>query len=158
MIFHTLETVRYYMAKAKTKKGLKVKVSILDKVYETGRKYAAGFKKTMKIVFDEFLPSGTIGLFPSQCEIGKLFPARSYGGDPTQRFNVFDFTMSRSRDGPRDFLKGYQSYLQADAFGGYDGTYTDGQVVEVGGAYARRKFIEAQKTDLGRRPRAGFLS
>jgi len=30
-------------------------VSILDKVYETGRKYAAGFKKTMKIVFDEFL-------------------------------------------------------------------------------------------------------
>ena len=44
------------MAKAKTKKGLKVKVSILDKVYETGRKYAAGFKKTMKIVFDEFLP------------------------------------------------------------------------------------------------------
>ena len=56
VIFHTLETVRYYMAKAKTKKGLKVKVSILDKVYETGRKYAAGFKKTMKIVFDEFLP------------------------------------------------------------------------------------------------------
>src|SRR5271157_6515096 len=56
VIFHTLETVRYYMAKAKTKKGLKVKVSILDKVYETGRKYAAGFKETMKIVFDEFLP------------------------------------------------------------------------------------------------------
>ena len=77
VIFHTLETVRYYMAKAKTKKGLKVKVSILDKVYETGRKYAAGFKKTMKIVFDDFSPSGTIGLFPSQCEIGKLFPARS---------------------------------------------------------------------------------
>ena len=25
-----------------------------------------------------FSPSGTIGLFPSQCEIGKLFPARSY--------------------------------------------------------------------------------
>ena len=54
-------------------------MSILDKVYETGRKYAAGFKKTMKIVFDEFLPNGTIGLFPSQCEIGKLFPARSSG-------------------------------------------------------------------------------
>ena len=26
-----------------------------------------------------FSPSGTIGLFPSQCEIGKLFPARSLG-------------------------------------------------------------------------------
>ncbi len=74
-----------------------------------------------------------------------------YGGDHTQRFNVFDFTMSRARDGPRDFLKGYQGYLQADAFGGYDGIYTDGQVVEVGcNAHARRKFIEAQKTDLAR--------
>ncbi len=44
------------MAKAETTKGLKVKVSILDKVYETGRKYAAGFKKTMKFVFDKVLP------------------------------------------------------------------------------------------------------
>ena len=56
VIFHTLETVRYYMAKAETTTGLAVKVSILDKVYETGRKYAEGFKKTMKIVFDNFLP------------------------------------------------------------------------------------------------------
>ena len=56
VILYTLETVRYYMAKAKTRKGLKVKVSILEGVYKTGRKYAAGFKKTMKIVFDEFLP------------------------------------------------------------------------------------------------------
>ena len=31
VIFHTLETVRYYMAKAKTSKGLKVKVSILER-------------------------------------------------------------------------------------------------------------------------------
>ncbi len=56
VIFYTLETVRFYMAKAKTRKGLKVKVRILEGVYETGRKYAAGFKKTMKIVFDKFLP------------------------------------------------------------------------------------------------------
>jgi hypothetical protein len=56
VIFYALETVRYYMAKAKTRKGLKVKVSILEGVFETGRKYAAGFKKTMKIVFDEVLP------------------------------------------------------------------------------------------------------
>jgi DDE family transposase len=56
VIFYTLETVRYYMAKAKTRKGLKVKVSILEGVFETGRKYAAGFKKTMKIIFDEVLP------------------------------------------------------------------------------------------------------
>ena len=28
--------------------------------------------------------------------------------------------------------KGYRSYLQADAFGGYDGIYAGGKVVEVG--------------------------
>jgi Rhodopirellula transposase DDE domain len=56
VIFQTLETVRYYMAKAETTTGLTVEVRILEKVYETGRKYAAGFKKTMKIVFDKVLP------------------------------------------------------------------------------------------------------
>jgi hypothetical protein len=56
VIFQTLETVKFYMSKTETTTGLKVKVSILEKVYETGRKCAAGFKKTMKIVFDKFLP------------------------------------------------------------------------------------------------------
>jgi Rhodopirellula transposase DDE domain len=51
-----LDTVKHYMAKAETTKGLKINVSILDKAYETGRKRTAGFKKAMKIVFDEFLP------------------------------------------------------------------------------------------------------
>jgi hypothetical protein len=43
-------------AAIKTATGLKVKVSVLEKVYETGRKRAAGFKETMKIVFDKILP------------------------------------------------------------------------------------------------------
>jgi Rhodopirellula transposase DDE domain len=56
VIFRTLETARHYMAKAETSTGLKVEVSILEKVYATGRKCADGFKETMKIVFDRFLP------------------------------------------------------------------------------------------------------
>jgi hypothetical protein len=56
VIFQTLETVQYYMAKAETATGLRVRVSILEKVYATGRKCAAGFKKSMKIVFDSVLP------------------------------------------------------------------------------------------------------
>ena len=56
MIFQTLKTVQYSIAKAETTTGLKVKVSILNKIYKTGRKYAAGFKKSMKIVFDKVLP------------------------------------------------------------------------------------------------------
>ena len=50
VIFRTLETVRYYMAMAETETGLKARVRVLEKVYETGRKCAEGFKETMKIV------------------------------------------------------------------------------------------------------------
>jgi Rhodopirellula transposase DDE domain len=56
VIFGALDTVRHYMAKAGTATGLEVEVRILETVYETGRKCAAGFKETMKIVFDELLP------------------------------------------------------------------------------------------------------
>jgi len=74
-----------------------------------------------------------------------------YWGDFQYRYNLFDFTMSRSRDGPSQFLQDYRGFLQADAFGGYDGIYMGGQVVEVGcNAHARRKFIEAQTSDACR--------
>jgi hypothetical protein len=56
VIFHTLDTAKHYMEKTETTTGLKVVVGILNKVYEIGRKYMAGFKKTMKIVFDDILP------------------------------------------------------------------------------------------------------
>lgn len=41
--------------KTTTKSGLKVFACIFNKVYETGRKVAAEFKKSMQIVFDELL-------------------------------------------------------------------------------------------------------
>jgi hypothetical protein len=56
VIFRTLGSVVHYMSKTETSTGLKIQVRILEKVYETGRKCAAGFKETMKIVFDKFLP------------------------------------------------------------------------------------------------------
>lgn len=74
-----------------------------------------------------------------------------YFGDYLHPYNVFDFTMSRKRDGPSRFLRGFRGHLQADAFSGYDGIYVGGDVVEVGcNAHARRKFVEAQKTDPAR--------
>lgn len=74
-----------------------------------------------------------------------------YAGDHTQPLNVFDFTLSRSRDGPAQFLKGFHGYLHADAFGGYDGIYVSGDVIEVMcNAHARRKFHEARTADAAR--------
>ncbi len=74
-----------------------------------------------------------------------------YLGDPNHPFTVFTYTPSRSRDGPQEFLKNWSGYLQADAFGGYDGIYAGqagGQVTEVAcWAHARRKFYEARNSD-----------
>jgi len=78
-----------------------------------------------------------------------------YLGDPAHPYTVFTCTASRSRDGPMQFLKGWGEdrpvYLQADAFGGYDGIYAGqagGRVTEVAcWAHARRKFYEARTSD-----------
>ena len=56
VIFESVGLVKELMEKASTATGLRVTVDILEKVYRTGRKYAAGFKEGMKIVFDEVLP------------------------------------------------------------------------------------------------------
>jgi hypothetical protein len=71
-----------------------------------------------------------------------------YLGDEERPYNVFAYTPNRRREGPAEFLKDYRGYLQADAFGGYDGIYLTQPVIEVGcNAHARRKFFEAKDTD-----------
>ena len=55
-IFERVEMVKDLMASAKTQTGLSVVVTIVDKVYQTGRKVADDFKQTMEIMFDEYLP------------------------------------------------------------------------------------------------------
>jgi hypothetical protein len=55
VIFHGVEIAKQFIERAKTTPGLRVTVSILEKVYETGRKCAADFKSTMKIVYDDHL-------------------------------------------------------------------------------------------------------
>jgi transposase len=79
-----------------------------------------------------------------------------YIGDAEHPFTVFVYTPNRKRDGPMEFLKGWGKdrpvFLQADAFGGYDGIYAGeagGQVTEVAcWAHARRKFYEARNADV----------
>jgi hypothetical protein len=56
-----------------------------------------------------------------------------YIGDDGHPYSVYDFSASRCRDGPAAFLSDYRGFLQADAYGGYDGIFlgSDGEVVEV---------------------------
>lgn len=74
-----------------------------------------------------------------------------YVGDLDHPYAVYDYTPSRRRDGPAKFLDGYEGYLQADAFGGYDGIYATGKVIECAcWAHARRKFHDARSSDSNR--------
>lgn len=65
VVFKSIEIVNELMSKTKTSAGLKVFTSVLDKVFETGRKTAEGFKENMKIKFDEFLPKWNYVAVPS---------------------------------------------------------------------------------------------
>ena len=66
VIFSSIELVNEVMGKTKTSMGLKVFTSILDKTFETGRKVAEGFKKIMRIKFEEFLPQWNYVAHPYQ--------------------------------------------------------------------------------------------
>lgn len=77
----------------------------------------------------------------------------AYLGDDLHPFTIYDYTPSRKRDGPAEFLRTYEGCVHADAYGGYDGIYTgsNGAIVEVlCWAHARRKIFDAQDTDAAR--------
>lgn len=77
----------------------------------------------------------------------------AYLGDHDHRFEVYDFTVSRERHGPEEFLRDYSGYLQADAYGGYDGIYLkeNGAIKEVAcWAHARRYWYKAREEDPAR--------
>jgi transposase len=64
-------------------------------------------------------------------------------------YSVYDFTESRARDGPANFLAGFAGYLQADAYAGYDQIYlgSNNLIHEVAcWAHARRKFFDARSS------------
>lgn len=83
---------------------------------------------------------------------GRIWP---YYGDSNHPVILYDYTATRERAGPEEFLKAYRGYLQADAYGGYDAFFKDSArgLIEVGcWAHARRYFHKALESD---QPRMG---
>lgn len=75
----------------------------------------------------------------------------TYVGDGEHPYTIYDFTWTRSREGPESFLRYgddemcYRGYLQADAYPGYNRLYAKCPILEVGcWAHARRKFYDAR--------------
>lgn len=65
VVFSSMEVVQELVGRTQTSTGLKVFASIKDKIFQTGRKFADGFKKNMRIIFDDFLGNWNYRVVPS---------------------------------------------------------------------------------------------
>ncbi|HET7238410.1 MAG TPA: IS66 family transposase, partial [Terrimicrobiaceae bacterium] len=70
---------------------------------------------------------------------------------------VFDFCMSRAREGPAEFLVGYGGILQCDGYQGYEKIGAPGMIRAGCLAHVRRKFNDALKLDPQDREAATVL-
>jgi transposase len=70
-----------------------------------------------------------------------------YVGDRAHPYTVFDLSVGRQREFPEKFLAGYQGYLHADGYAGYNGLYAAGATHVGCWMHARRNFFEAKDSD-----------
>ncbi|HXJ93789.1 MAG TPA: IS66 family transposase, partial [Terriglobia bacterium] len=78
---------------------------------------------------------------------GRIWP---YYGDQDHPVILYDYTQTRARAGPEEFLKGYRGRLQADAYGGYDAFFKDparGLIEVACWSHARRYYFKALDSD-----------
>jgi transposase len=64
-------------------------------------------------------------------------------------YTAYDYQDSRCRDGPAEFLKNFQGYLQTDAYAAYESVILDsnGRIIPVGcWSHARREFYDARQS------------
>jgi len=86
-------------------------------------------------------------------ETGKTHKGHVWVYVADEDYVVFRYTERRKADGPREFLRDYRGYVQADAANLYDRLFGEagGTATEVGcWAHARRRFYDAQMTDKDR--------
>jgi transposase len=64
------------------------------------------------------------------------------------RYILYNFTRSRSREGPEEFFKGYKGFLVCDGYGGYSPLFGRREIIHCGcWAHARRYFVKAQESN-----------
>lgn len=108
----------------------------------------AGRVRESRVIHTDDTPVPIQSPGQKKCRKGRIW---CYLGDEANPYTVYDYTPNRQRDGPATWLAGFTGYLQADAYGGYDGIFTGGGATEVAcWAHARRKFYDAQDSDSRR--------
>ncbi len=79
------------------------------------------------------------------------YPCDSPGLRDSSRMVLYDFTTSRSRAGPSQFLEGFSGRLITDGYGGYHEAVERAHLTHAGcWAHARRKFYDARMDDRRR--------
>ena len=70
-----------------------------------------------------------------------------YIGDDEHPYNIYDFSTSRNREGPVNFLGDYSQVLLADGYAGYNGVVAGNALARAGcWLHLKRKFVEAERT------------
>jgi transposase len=106
----------------------------------------------MEILRSEILSGPLVNIDETTVQVlkepGRANTTKSYmwvfrGGPPDKPALVFDYQPSRSGQVPKDYLNGYQGYVQTDGYSGYDALGVQYGIVHVGcWAHVRRKFFE----------------
>jgi transposase len=119
---------------------------LLDPLY----KELKDFVLSSKVVGTDDTPVKVLDRNLPQTRKGRIWP---YVGDRDHPAIIYDYTSTRERAGPEEFLKGFRGHLQADAYVVYDSFFTDPArgMVEVGcWAHTRRHFHNALEQDPAR--------
>jgi transposase len=119
---------------------------LLEPLYQRLKRFVLA----SKVVGTDDTPVKVLDRKLPQARKGRIWP---YVGDRDHVAAVYDYTATRERAGPEEFLKSYRGHLQADAYAAYDAFFTQPErgMVEVGcWAHARRHFHEALDTDPSR--------
>jgi len=112
----------------------------LQPLYERMREKVLGYD----IVLNDDTPVDVLEPGSGKTHQGYLWC--TVGGEGL-KYTMYDFTMSRGREGPSEFFKGYEGYLLTDDYAGYNEVVQNEEIVPVGcWAHARRYFVEAQDT------------
>jgi transposase len=119
---------------------------LLEPLYERLKQFVLA----SKVVGTDDTPVKVLDRMLPHTRKGRFWP---YVGDRGHPAIVYDYTPTRERAGPEQFLKPYRGYLQADAYAAYDSFFTDPArgLVEVGcWAHARRHAYNARENEPAR--------
>src|SRR5579863_7987011 len=119
---------------------------LLQPLYERLKRHVLA----SKVVGTDDTPVKVLDRNRKQARKGRIWP---YVGDREHVAVVYDYTATRERAGPEEFLRHYRGYLQADAYVAYDSFFLKPErgMLEVGcWSHARRHVYQALDADPSR--------